>query len=88
MGPFDQHIKQTNRNRQRLQGITPSIFRPLPTSCPHTYGVISVYNVGLGTDGKVWLLDGDFAGKYPHRFEYASIMAYASGRKDYDPPRG
>ena len=53
-----------------------------------THGDISVYNVRLGTDGKVWLLDWGFAGMYPQWFEYASIMAYASSRKDYDPPHG
>ena len=41
-----------------------------------THGDISVYNVRLGADGKVWLLDWGFAGMYPQWFEYASIMAY------------
>ena len=49
-----------------------------------THGDISVYNVRLGTDGKVWLLDWGFAGMYSQWFEYASIMAY----NDKDPPRG
>jgi hypothetical protein len=53
-----------------------------------THGDISVYNVRLGTDGKIWLLDWGFAGMYPQWFEYASIMAYACGRRDYDPPHG
>jgi hypothetical protein len=40
------------------------------------HGDISVYNVRLGTDGKVWLIDWENAGVYPQWFEYASIMAY------------
>jgi hypothetical protein len=43
-----------------------------------THGDISVHNVRLGTDGKVWLLDWDLAGVYPQWFEYASIMAYSN----------
>jgi hypothetical protein len=49
-----------------------------------THGDISVYNVRLGTDGKVWLLDWGLAGMYPQWFEYASIMAY----DHKDAPRG
>jgi hypothetical protein len=41
-----------------------------------THGDISVCNVRLGTDGKVWLLDWERAGMYPQWFEYASIVAY------------
>lgn len=43
-----------------------------------THGDVSVYNVRLGTDGKVWLIDWDNAGVYPQWFEYASIMAYSN----------
>ncbi|GLB39129.1 putative phosphotransferase enzyme family protein [Lyophyllum shimeji] len=45
-----------------------------------THGDISVYNVRLGVDGKVWLFDWQLAGAYPQWFEYASIMAYNNDR--------
>ncbi|KAJ3557893.1 hypothetical protein NM688_g1226 [Phlebia brevispora] len=41
-----------------------------------THGDISQYNVRLGHDGTVWLLDWGRSGVYPQWFEYASIMAY------------
>jgi hypothetical protein len=62
----------------------------LPLVLTHEDITGSVYNVRLGIDGKVWLLDWGFACMYPQWFEYATIMAYASGRKVtvYDPPHG
>ncbi|KAG6832097.1 hypothetical protein H0H87_002925 [Tephrocybe sp. NHM501043] len=42
-----------------------------------THGDISMTNVRVGADGKVWLLDWERAGAYPLWFEYANMMAYA-----------
>lgn len=41
-----------------------------------THGDISLYNVRLGYDGTVWLLDWGHSGVYPKWFEYAAIMTY------------
>jgi len=33
-------------------------------------------NIMLGSDGRVWLVDWEYAGFYPRWFEYAGMMAY------------
>ena len=82
---FDGRRRLTNllNQSQASQMPDPSIYKEPPQiyfddSLPLvlTHGDISVNNVRLGIDGKVWLLDWDFAGVYPQWFEYASIMAY------------
>lgn len=41
-----------------------------------THGDISMNNVRLGRDGKVWLMDWGASGFYPQWFEYANMRAY------------
>ncbi|TDL21576.1 kinase-like protein [Rickenella mellea] len=37
---------------------------------------LSLRNIMLGSDGKLWLIDWAWAGFYPRWFEYAGMMAY------------
>ncbi|KIM35820.1 hypothetical protein M413DRAFT_449561 [Hebeloma cylindrosporum] len=53
-----------------------------------THGDISPYNVRLGKDGTVWLLDWQAAGAYPQWFEYANMMAYDVDDPEWGWPRG
>ncbi|KIJ62299.1 hypothetical protein HYDPIDRAFT_94594 [Hydnomerulius pinastri MD-312] len=41
-----------------------------------THGDISLTNVRVGEDGKIWLLDWGFSGAYSIFFEYAGIMRW------------
>ncbi|KZT25358.1 kinase-like protein [Neolentinus lepideus HHB14362 ss-1] len=45
-----------------------------------THGDISLRNLILGKDGRLWLIDWGFSGVYPQWLEYASMMAHSYKR--------
>ncbi|KAI0628542.1 hypothetical protein C8Q77DRAFT_1146496 [Trametes polyzona] len=44
-----------------------------------TYLDLHPRNIILGDDGKVWIVDGEAAGYYPHWFEYATLRWWTCG---------
>ncbi|KZT25351.1 kinase-like protein [Neolentinus lepideus HHB14362 ss-1] len=67
------------------QDKTPSLSREelhFDDSAPLvlTHGDISLRNLILGKDGRLWLIDWGFSGVYPQWLEYAAMMAYSYKR--------
>jgi hypothetical protein len=105
-GPFKSYSAMTAwyNGRSRLNNILlnpyirdlskipePTIFFDDSMPLVFTHGDISPYNIRLGKDGTVWLLDWEGAGAYPQWFEYANMMAYVrdpGGFSDPGWPRG
>jgi hypothetical protein len=46
-----------------------------------THGDLSLRNIMLGHDGKIWLVDWGFSGFYPPWFEYIAAMSAAENDK-------
>ncbi|KAF7797551.1 hypothetical protein EIP86_008751 [Pleurotus ostreatoroseus] len=69
-----------SKESHRLRNLkyTPTDPAPFDDSAPLvlTHGDISLWNVRIGKDGTVWLLDWGYSGVYPQWFESAGFMAY------------
>ena len=50
-----------------------------------THGNLSMRNVILGTDGRIWLVDWAMSGFYPWWFEYISTVYAAERDRDISP---
>ncbi|KDQ19479.1 hypothetical protein BOTBODRAFT_153390 [Botryobasidium botryosum FD-172 SS1] len=76
MGPFPDYASLSHFFNDLARRTKPSVREPFDDSRPLvlTHNDLSMRNVLIGVDGRVWIIDWGWAGFYPEWFEYMSTQ--------------
>lgn len=79
-GPFVDSLALTaaiNKQCSSYQGVPVPAEYAVAEPLFFTHNDLHMRNVILGHDGRVWLIDWEYAGFYPKSFEYATMVLFA-----------